>query len=160
MAKENPKSIWGNTHLLTSYPSNILMPNSKFKSSLVLGLIGSVFSGGVGFLAAALTGAGHGSALPLALIASPEPLGFLIWPTIGIFIPWVKGRPVVIAIIVLLLALNYVTALAVIAKEGSVYLIKTFRLEPALVSVVILTYLGVQIAIVSALVRNRRALKE
>lgn len=102
----------------------------------------------------AMFGAGHGSSLFWALVASPEPFGFLVWPVIGIGLPWVKKRWIKYLIILLLVG-NYIGVACNVYREDSEYLIRTFRSEFVLSNLLLGAYVTAQVAIIGFLFRSK-----
>jgi hypothetical protein len=136
------------------------MRNKRIIASLGLCLLGVVFSEGVGFVALALTGAGHGTGLYAALIRAPEPWGHFIWPIIGLLLPWTEKWPV-LGMIFLLLAVNFFAMGSAVAEDGLYYAVRTLKLVPGFTIFVLASYSLVQLSLATFLVLrafgNRKA---
>jgi hypothetical protein len=125
--------------------------NKRAIASLGFCFLGVVFSEGVGFVALALTGAGHGTGLYAALIRAPEPWGRFIWPLIGLLLPW-TGRWIIVSMIVVLLGVNFLSIGTALAEEGLQYAVRTMKADPAVTLFVLVSYVLVQLSLVTFLV--------
>lgn len=123
--------------------------------SIRFGSLGVVFSVVVGFIAAMLGGAGHGSALYMELIFAPMGFGGLVWPVVGAILPWYR-KWYVACLIGLLLAANYLGFVLALAQEGISYFFKVFDVLLPIAAFVVLSYLSVQVFVLGLLIRVAR----
>jgi hypothetical protein len=121
--------------------------------SVLGGVVGILFSFGIGFLGGTLAGAGHGTGVFVALIVAPEPFGILIWPAIGVLLPWSRNLSVAIVILTLLMVQYGGVAMA-ISDASTAPISRVMQSAPGLVWFIILSYLSVQLLIITCLARS------
>jgi hypothetical protein len=124
----------------------------RISDSIVYGISGLFFSFIVGFVAATLGGAGHGTELFVSVVWAPLPFGALIWPIVAASLPWASNYWIAGGICGLLL-LNYVTAALAFFKENKSYVSMAMQNLPGIVVFVIACYLAAQVLIYVKLAR-------
>jgi hypothetical protein len=120
-----------------------------------------------GFLGFALVGAGHGSGIFGYLFYSPVIgsqgshfcLGLVIWPAVGLLLPWARSL-IVSCLVLILLGFSYYgifqDMMADISETGTTsYAIKVMKSTPDLVFLIVSVFALMQIAILGSLVYLR-----
>ena len=141
---------------------------TKIILSIVLMLVALITAKLLGFFGFALSGAGHGSGIFGYMFYSPVirvqgvlvPGGLIIWPAIGLLLPWAKNICIT-CLVILLMGISYTgiirDMLADIDEAGTTsYALKTIKELPHLVVPIISVFLLVQFAIIGVLVYLRR----
>jgi hypothetical protein len=119
----------------------------RWRQSIRDGALGLLFSVGCGLFGFLFAGAGHGTDFFGRCIWSPHGFGILIWPCIGLMLPYANSRRAALAILLLLCA-NYVgIVFEWILEEDRYYVFHVFKAVPLFVSLLILSYVTVQVAI-------------
>ena len=120
----------------------------------ILGLgVGGAFSIGLFMLAGVAAGSGHGSFIPLFLVAAPLGIGLAVWPAVGVLVALPVLRWARVSAICLL-ALNYVGIL-VEANAESLPLADSIRHSNAAAYLAEVIYVVGQIAIWVLVARKR-----
>lgn len=131
---------------------NAPINTARVRQALLFGALGICFSVVYGFVGYSLSGGGHGSGVFGELVSAPEPFGFLIWPCVGLLLPW-RGRCYIAIIIVLLLMVNYIGVVVVFLTNDNYYVVKTAKAVPLTVIFVAGSYVALQLVIATSLVR-------
>jgi small-conductance mechanosensitive channel len=141
--------------------------NTRVLLSMVLAISAYLIAQLFGFLGFALIGAGHGSGIFGYLFYSPVVgghgsylyLGLIIWPSIGILLPWARN-PLVSCVILILLGCDYFGLIrnisADITEAGTAsYAINLMKQTPDLAGVIICAFVLCQMAVIGSLIYLR-----